>query len=219
MDAELEHYLHTHTDSEPDLLQELSRDTWTHLLNGRMVSGHVQGRLLVMLCRMIRPHRILELGTFTGYSALCLAEGSPEDAEIHTVEINDELESRIRSWFARSEFGHKIHLHIGDALELAPTFENPFDLVFIDLEKRDYLACYEAVLPKVREGGFILADNTLWGGKILDEIAPNDAQSLAISNFNDYLAKDSRVEKVLLPLRDGLTLIQKKIPHGSHPTK
>jgi predicted O-methyltransferase YrrM len=211
MNAELEHYLLTHSDPEPALLQELNRDTHVRLLNGRMVSGHLQGRLLVMLCRMIRPKKVLELGTFTGYSALCFAEGTEADAEIHTIEINDELEDTIRQWLGRSEFGYKVTLHVGDALNVIPTLEGSFDLAFIDSDKRDYKACYEAVLSKTRAGGFILADNTLWGEKILSEITPNDAQSLAIIDFNDYLANDSRVEKVLLPLRDGLTLIHKKI--------
>lgn len=210
MNAELENYLLTHSDPEPTLLQELSRDTHVRLLNGRMVSGHLQGRLLVMLCRMIRPKKVLELGTFTGYSALCFAEGTEEDAEIHTIEINDELEDTINHWLSLSEFGNKVKLHIGEALQVLPTLEGSFDLAFIDSDKRDYKACYEAVLPRIRSGGFILADNTLWGEKILSEITPNDAQSLAIIEFNDYLANDSRVEKVLLPLRDGLTLIHKK---------
>jgi len=210
MNPELEQYLLAHTDPEPILLQELSRDTYSRLLNGRMVSGHLQGRLLVMLCRMIQPKKVLELGTFTGYSAICFAEGTAEDAEIHTIEINDELEEQARHWFSRSEFGHKIKLHIGNALQIIPTMAETFDLAFIDSDKRDYKECYETVLPKVRSGGFILVDNTLWGGKILAEIAPDDAQSFAIIEFNDYLASDSRVEKVLLPLRDGLTLIYKK---------
>lgn len=184
-----------------------------------MVSGHVQGRFLVMLCRMLKPMRILELGTFTGYSALCFAEGSPEGAEIHTIEHNDELEGRIKSWFDKSEFGSKIKLHIGNALNVVPTFNELFDLAFIDLDKRDYKVCYETVLPKIKEGGFILIDNTLWGGKILGEITPNDSQSLAISEFNDYLAKDIRIDKVMLPLRDGLTLIYKKPTHGDDPSK
>jgi caffeoyl-CoA O-methyltransferase len=210
MDAELEHYLLTHTDPEPLLLQALSRDTQVNLLNGRMVSGHLQGRLLVMLCRMIRPKRILELGTFTGYSALCFAEGSADDTEIHTIEHNDELEDRIIDWFNQSDFKGKLHLHIGNALEVVPTLEGQFDLAFIDLDKRDYKACFELVLTKIRQGGFIVVDNTLWGGKVLSNIASNDSQSIAISEFNDYLATDKRVEKVILPLRDGLTLIYKK---------
>jgi len=210
MNADLEQYVLDHTDLEPALLQELGRDTQARILNGRMVCGHLQGRLLVMLCRMIQPKMVLELGTFTGYSALCFAEGTSEDAQIHTIEINDELEELARYWFSRSEFGHKIRLHLGDALQIVPSMEETFDLAFIDSDKRDYKACFETVLPKVRAGGFILADNTLWGGKILAEIDPNDAQTLAIIEFNDYLASDSRVEKVLLPLRDGLTLIHKK---------
>lgn len=175
-----------------------------------MVSGHLQGRLLVMLCRMIHPKRVLELGTFTGYSALCFAEGTDEDAEIHTIERNDELEGMAKSWFSRSEYGHKVNLHIGDALKLIPMMEGFFDLVFIDADKRQYIEYYEAVLPKVQSGGFILADNVFWSGKILREIAPNDTQSIAVSNFNDYIAKDSRVEKIILPIRDGLTIIYKK---------
>jgi len=210
MDELLEQYILSHIDSEPEILRQLNRDSHVKLLNGRMVSGHLQGRLLVMLCHMIRPRRILELGTFTGYSALCFAEGTGEDAEIHTIEHNDELEDMARSWFDRSLYGHKINLHVGDALELIPQLAGTFDMVFIDADKRQYIDYFEAVLPKVRNGGFILADNTLWSGKVLGDIARNDYQSLAVSKFNDYIAKDSRVEKVLLPLRDGLTLIYKK---------
>jgi caffeoyl-CoA O-methyltransferase len=219
MDPQLEQYLLTHTDPEPELLRALSRDSHVKLLNGRMVSGHLQGRLLVMLCRMIRPRRVLEIGTFTGYSALCFAEGTEANAEIHTIESNDELEDRARSWFAQSEFGSKITLHIGDALKILPTLQGTFDLVFIDADKREYLAYYEALLPLVKPDGFLLADNTLWDGKVLSDIAPNDTQSLAISEFNDYLAKDSRIEKMILPIRDGLTLIHKKKKNGHHQTK
>jgi len=210
MDELLENYILSHTDPEPELLKILSKDSHVRLLNGRMVSGHYQGRLIVMLCHMIRPKRVLELGTFTGYSALCFAEGTDEDAEVHTIEHNDELEDVARSWFSRSESGHKIKLHIGDALEMIPQMEGLFDLVFIDADKRQYPEYYEAVFPKVKSGGFIFADNTLWGGKVLGEIAKNDAQSIAVSKFNDYLAKDSRVEKIILPIRDGLTIIYKK---------
>lgn len=210
MDELLEKYILSHIDSEPDVLRQLDRDSHVKLLNARMVSGHLQGRLLVMLCRMIRPKRVLELGTFTGYSALCFAEGTEDNARVHTIEHNDELEDLAKNWFSRSEFGHKIKLHIGEALELIPQIEETFDLVFIDADKRQYLEYYEAVLPKVRTGGFILADNTLWSGKVLGEIAQNDAQSIAVSKFNDYIAKDSRVEKVILPIRDGLTILYKK---------
>lgn len=207
---ELEQYLLDHSDQEPLLLQQLSRETKLKLLNGRMVSGHLQGRLLVLLCRMIRPKRVLELGTFTGYSALCLAEGTDPDTEIHTIEHNDELEDRIRYWFSLSEWGDRIQLHLGEALDVISTLKGPFDLVFMDLDKRDYLACFEAFRPMVPAGGFILVDNTLWGGKILEPIAANDGQSLAISKFNEYIANDSELEKVMLPIRDGLTLIRKK---------
>jgi len=210
MDELLEKYILSHIDSEPEVLRQLDRDSHVKLLNARMVSGHLQGRLLVMLCRMIRPKRILELGTFTGYSALCFAEGTEDNAKVHTIEHNDELEDQARNWFSRSEFGHKIQLHIGEALELIPQIEETFDMVFIDADKRQYLEYYEAVLPKVRTGGFILADNTLWSGKVLGEIAQNDAQSIAVSKFNDYIANDSRVEKVILPIRDGLTILYKK---------
>ncbi|MDD2612545.1 MAG: O-methyltransferase [Bacteroidales bacterium] len=210
MDELLENYILSHTDPEPELLKILSKDSHVRLLNGRMVSGHYQGRLIVMLCHMIRPKRVLELGTFTGYSALCFAEGTDEDAEVHTIEHNDELEDVARSWFSRSESGYKIKLHIGDALKMIPQMEGLFDLVFIDADKRQYPEYYEAVFPKVKSGGFIFADNTLWGGKVLGKIAKNDAQSIAVSKFNNYLAKDSRVEKIILPIRDGLTIIYKK---------
>lgn len=210
MDELLENYLSAHIEKEPELLRQLSRDSHVKLLNGRMVSGHFQGRLIVLLCRMIRPKKVLELGTFTGYSALCFAEGTDEDAVIHTIEHNDELEDMAQSWFSSSEFGHKINQQIGDALELIPQLDDDFDLVFIDADKRQYIEYLEAVLPKVKKGGFILADNTLWSGKVLKEIAPNDAQSLAVSKFNDYIANDSRIEKIILPIRDGLTIIYKK---------
>jgi predicted O-methyltransferase YrrM len=210
MDRLLEQYILSHIDTEPELLQQLNRETHIKYLNGRMVSGPLQGRLLVMLCRMIRPKRVLELGTFTGYSALCLAEGTDNNAEIHTIERNDELEDIAKGWFNRSEYGHKIILHIGDALQLIPDLAGTFDLIFIDADKREYIEYYESVFPKIPSGGFILADNTLWNGKLVGNISHNDAQSIAISNFNDYIASDSRVEKVILPLRDGLTLIHKK---------
>jgi len=210
MDDLLEQYLLDHSDEESPLLQQLSRETKLRLLNGRMISGHLQGRLLVMLCRMIRPKKVLELGTFTGYSALCLAEGTDSATEIHTIEHNDELEDTIRHWFSLSEWNNRIQLHLGEALDVIPTLQGPFDLVYLDLDKRDYQACFEAVRPLVSPGGFILVDNTLWGGKILEPIAGNDSQSLAISKFNKYIATDSELEKVMLPLRDGLTLIRKK---------
>ena len=210
MDEALEAYLCRHCEPEPELLQELRRDTYVHFLNPRMVSGHLQGRLLVMLCRMLHPRRVLELGTFTGYATLCLAEGTAEEAEIHSIEHNDELEDHLKKWFARSPYGHKIRMHFGEAETLIPQLEGSFDLVFLDVDKRHYKACYELALDKMPAGGFMLADNTLWNGKMLEQIEPADCQALAVSDFNDYLAADPRVEKFILPVRDGLTIIRKK---------
>lgn len=203
-------YILNHIDKEPELLQKINRDSHVRFINGRMVSGHLQGRILVMLTRMINPKKILEFGTFTGYSALCFAEGSSENCEIHTLEKNDENEELIQNWFDKSEYTNKLHLHIGDALETIDNLEGPFDMIFIDADKRQYKEYYEKIFPKVQQGGYILADNTLWNGKILEEIKDNDKQTVAISDFNNYIAKDSRIEKVILPLRDGLTLIRKK---------
>lgn len=210
IDDSFNDYLCSHSEPEPELLQALRRETYVRFLNPRMVSGHLQGRMLVMFCKMIRPKRILELGTFTGYSTLCFAEGSDETCEIHSVERNDELEDHLQQWFKKSAYGHKIQMHFGDALSIVPRLEGQFDLVFLDIDKRHYKACYEAILEKMPSGGFLLIDNTLWNGKMLHEIAHNDVQALAVSDFNDYLAADNRVEKVLLPLRDGITIVRKK---------
>lgn len=210
MNGSLEQYLCSHSDPEPELLQQLRRETYVRFLNPRMISGHLQGRTLVMFCRMIRPQRVLELGTFTGYSTLCLAEGCDESSEIHSVEHNDELEDHLRDWFSRSPYGSKIQMHFGEAEQVIPSLPGQFDLVFLDLDKRHYTTCYELALDKMPSGGFLLADNTLWNGKMLEEIAHNDCQALAVSEFNDYLAHDNRVEKIILPLRDGLTVVRKK---------
>lgn len=206
----LDDYILSHSDPEPEYLAKVNRATHLKVINPRMLSGHLQGRVLAMFCRMMQPKRILELGTFTGYSALCMAEALPADGILHTIECDDELESFILQNFAESEHGKKICLHIGDALVEIKNIDETFDLVFIDADKREYLAYYEAVLPKLRSGGFILADNTLWDGKVLKPVEPNDAQTISIMSFNDFVAKDKRVEKVLLPLRDGLTIIRKK---------
>lgn len=209
MKEELEDYILQHIDNEPAELAKLNRRSHLHLVNPRMVSGHLQGRILKMLCRMIQPKRILELGTLTAYSALCLAEGAPSDAVLHTIEHDDELEDFIRQALDESEYGQRIVLHIGDALEVIETLNECFDLVFIDADKRQYLEYYEAVLPKVRQGGFILADNTLWDGKVVEPLQHNDKQTESILRFNDFVATDPRVEKVILPLRDGLTILMK----------
>lgn len=206
----LEDYILTHSDAEPQYLADINRRTHIKMINPRMLSGHLQGRVLSLIAKMIQPKRILELGTFTGYSALCLAESLSDDGLLHTIEYDDELEDFILENFGKSPLNDKIKLHIGDAKEIIHQLNDVFDLVFIDADKREYLIYYEAVLPKLRKGGFILADNTLWDGKVLSEVKQNDEQTLSVMNFNDFVARDDRIEKVILPLRDGLTLIRKK---------
>lgn len=209
-DELLDDYILAHIDPEPPLLHSLYRATQLHLLYPRMASGHLQGRLLKMLVEMIRPRRILELGTFSGYSAICMAEGMPEGCELHTIEVNDEQEPFTRPWLERSPHADRIHLHIGDALELVPQLGEQFDLVYMDADKRRYDDFYRLVLPYVTAGGYIIADNTLWDGHVIDPHHQHDAQTQGILRFNDLVAKDDTVEKVILPLRDGLTLIRKK---------
>lgn len=206
----LERYIDSHIDPEPENLRLLNRRAQTRLLYGRMCSGHLQGRLLTMLTRMIGPRRVLEIGAFAGYSALCLAEGLPEGGEVHTVEVDDELEDFIREGFADSQYGNRVTLHIGDALEIVPTLGGEWDLVFIDGNKRNYIDYYRLVLPRLAKGGYILADNTLWDGKVADLDANRDAQTRGVAEFNDLVAADPLVERVILPLRDGLTIIRKK---------
>lgn len=210
MDELLEKYICSRIDPEPELLKELRRETYVRFLNPRMLSGHLQGRVLVMLCKMIRPRRVLELGTFTGYSTLCLAEGLPKGSRILSIDHNDELEEYVRIWFSRSELGSKIDLLFGEAVDLIPKLTESFDLVYMDIDKRDYKSCYDLLLQQLSGGAFILIDNTLWNGKPMEEISYKDAQSLAIANFNDYIAADSRVEKIILPIRDGLTILRIK---------
>lgn len=210
----LEEYISLHTSPENEVLEAITRDTHVHILNPHMLSGHVQGRVLSMLSHMIRPKRILELGTFTGYSALCLAEGLAEGGRLITIEHNDELEETIQRNIAKSPLSNRIELIIGDAVEVISNqfsvFSNqPFDLVFIDADKREYCAYLDAVYPLVPVGGFILADNTLWDGHIIDPAYDKDKQTLGLRAFNDKLKEDDRFEQVILPLRDGLTLIRK----------
>lgn len=206
----MEQYILSHIDEEGELLRHLNRDAHVNLLRPRMISGHLQGRLLKMFCRMIQPKYILEIGTYTAYATLCLAEGASDDAEIHTIEVNDELEDFILKHLHKSKLKDKIHLHIGDAIQIIPTIDCIFDLVFIDANKRHYCEYYDLIFDKVRPGGLIIADNTLWDGKVLETPHPTDKQTIGIQAFNDMLAKDDRVEKVILPIRDGLTLIWKK---------
>lgn len=206
----IEEYILSHIDEEGELLKNLNRDAHVNLLRPRMLSGHLQGRLLKIFCRLVQPKRILEIGTYTGYATLCLAEGAPDDAEIHTLEVNDELEDFIMKHLHKSKLKEKIHLHIGDALEIIPNLNETFDLVFIDANKRHYCKYYELIIDKVRPGGLIIADNTLWDGKVLETPHQTDKQTIGIQEFNDMIATDNRVEKVILPIRDGLTLIWKK---------
>jgi caffeoyl-CoA O-methyltransferase len=211
MTEELEDYILNHIDAEPAALRKINRDTHLRLLYSRMCSGHLQGRLLKMLVRMINPHRILELGTYSGYSALCLAEGLlSDDARVDTVEIDDELEDFIRENFDKCAWGNRVTLHIGDACEILPKITDKFDLVFIDANKRNYDEYYDLVFDLVNYGGFIIADNTLWDGKVAEDGVKLDAQTEGILKFNDKIAADDRVEKVIVPLRDGLTIIYKK---------
>ena len=206
----LDDYILAHTEPEPDYLYRLWRATNIHTIHGRMASGHLQGRLLKMLVQMIRPQLVLEVGTFSGYSAISMAEGLADDARLYTFEINDEMEVFTRPWIEGSSVASKINFIIGDALIEAPKLGLTFDLAFIDGDKRTYRDCYEMVLTILRPGGFILADNTLWDGHVVDHAYDRDRQTQGIETFNDYIAADERVEQVILPLRDGLTLIRKK---------
>lgn len=206
----IDEYILNHIDAESEYLKALYRDTHVKLLRPRMASGHLQGRMLKMFVEMIRPRRILEIGTYSGYSALCLAEGLPEGGVLHTFEINDEQEDFTRPWLEGSPFADKIRFHIGDALELVPRMNLTFDLAFIDGDKRKYIEYYEMTLAHLSEGGYIIADNTLWDGHVLELPRPTDMQTIGIKAFNDFVAADQRVEKVILPLRDGLTIIRKK---------
>ena len=206
----LDDYILQHIDPEPDYLYRLWRATNIHMLHGRMASGHLQGRLLKMLVTMIRPKNILEVGTFSGYSAICMAEGLEEDGLVYTFEINDEQEDFTRPWIENSPVADKIRFIIGDAVTEAPRLGVTFDMAFIDGDKRTYRETYEMALSVLCPCGFILADNTLWDGHVVDAAYDRDAQTQGIETFNDYVLCDQRVERVILPLRDGLTLIRKR---------
>lgn len=206
----LDEYILGHIDEEGAYLKALYRDTHVRLLRPRMASGHLQGRLLKMFVRMIRPRNVLEIGTYSGYSALCMAEGLEPDAHLYTFEINDEQEDFTRPWIEGSPYADKISFIIGDALSLVPEMDVNFDMAFVDGDKRKYVDYYEMVLSQLNPGGYILADNTLWDGHVIEKSLRHDAQTLGIMAFNDLVAADDRVEKVILPLRDGLTVIRKK---------
>ncbi len=208
----LEDYVLDHTEPEPEYLYRLWRATNIHTIHGRMVSGHLQGRLLKMLVSMVRPQNVLEIGTFSGYSAISMAEGLPEGGRLYTYEINDEMEPFTRPWIEGSAVADRIEFIIGDALTEAPKLGITFDMAFMDGDKRTYRECYEMLMGIVRPGGFILADNTLWDGHVVDHAYDRDRQTQGIETFNDYVARDPRVEQVILPLRDGLTIIRKRTP-------
>lgn len=212
----LERYIHDHTEPEEQLLQELDRETHRRMVAPRMLSGHLQGKLLKMLTRMMRPKRILEIGTFTGYSALSFAAALEEDAYIDTIEVDDELQSLAQSYFDRSEHGSKIRLHIGSALEIAPTLGTTYDLVFVDGDKREYPDYYRMLMgdagnpPLVHRGSVLIADNILWSGKVVEPLVARDRHTAALIEFNRMVLEDERVENVIVPIRDGLNLIHIK---------
>lgn len=205
LDPKLDEYVVEHTSKESELLYELHRETYIKVLQPRMLSGHFQGRVLSMLSKMIRPKRILELGTYTGYSALCLAEGLTKDGMLHTIDKNEELEDFVRSFIDRSPFQNNVQQHIGNAIEIIPHLDEEWDLVFIDADKENYVNYYELLMPKLKSGCYILADNILWSGKVVDETA-KDKDTVLLREFNERITDDSRIENILLPIRDGIQI-------------
>lgn len=205
-DHSVDQYIEEHTTAASPLLNELERQTYVKILRPQMVAGHLQGKVLEMLCRMIRPQRVLELGTFTGYSALCMAAGMPEGSVLHTIDVNDELEDFTRSFLDRSPYADRIVYHLGDARQIVPTLGGQFDLVFIDADKREYPEYYNLIINEVRTGGFIIADDVLWYGMIESK---TDHQTKGLQQFNDTVHADPRVVNVLFPIRDGLMVMQK----------
>jgi len=203
-------YVIAHSQKEPELLQKLNRETWQKVMQPRMLSGHFQGRVLSMLAKLIQPKNILEIGTYTGYSALCLAEGMQLDGELHTIDINEELQNIQRKYFDASNFAKQIFQHIGDAVEIIPKFDKKFDLVFIDADKNNYPKYLELILPKLNTGAVILSDNVLWSGKVIETIAKDDEDTQALVKYNKLLNEHPMLETVLLPIRDGLTISRLK---------
>lgn len=207
---ELNKYILDHIDEEDKVLQELDRETHLKIVGARMLSGNLQGQVLTMISKMVQPKVILEIGTFTGYSAICLAKGLQKDGKLITIEIDDELESIASKYFERAGIQDVVSQQIGSAIKILPKLNEQFDLVFIDADKREYLTYYDLIFDKVRTGGYIIADNTLWSGKVLKKPAHDDEQTKGIIDFNNTIAADKRVEKVILPLRDGMTIVRKK---------
>jgi len=208
--ADLQAYVEAHSDEESALLANLNRDTYTKVMLPRMLSGQLQGRMLSMLSQMIQPKRILEIGTYTGYSAICMAEGMQEDGKLITLDINEELEVMVRGYFEKAGLTQKIDYRIGNAMELIPEIDETFDLVFIDADKKNYTNYFNLVFEKVRPGGFIIGDNVLWSGKVVQTEKKTDKDTQAIIDFNRFVHEDDRVENVLFPVRDGLMVIRKK---------
>ena len=206
LSEDLENYIEQHSQNEPELLAQLNKETYQKILLPRMLSGHFQGRVLSMLSKLIRPVNILEIGTYTGYSALCLCEGIQENGVLHTIDIKEELVNFQRQYFDKSQWGNQIVQHLGEALDLIPTIDLKFDLVFIDADKENYINYYNLIISKMNKGGIILSDNVLWSGKVLDELKPNDLETKVLIEYNQLLKNDKRIETVLLPIRDGLTV-------------
>ncbi len=206
----IDNYALTHTEDEPELLKELARETWQKVLVPRMLSGHFQGRMLSLLSKLVQPKSILEIGTYTGYSALCLAEGLQKDGVLHTIDKNEELYDFQRKYFDRSSHGNQIKQYLGDALEIIKTIDDRFDLVFIDADKSNYSNYFHAIIDKISPGGIILSDNVLWSGKVTETPDPKDEDTKALIAYNKLLKEDDRVETVLLPIRDGLTISRVK---------
>lgn len=206
----LDDYVVQHTENEPELLRELSRETFQKMLQPRMLSGHFQGRVLSFLSKLIRPKKILELGTFTGYSALCLAEGLDKDGELHTIDKNEELVSFQRRYFNRSINGYKIHQHTGCALEIIKKLNYKFDLIFIDADKSNYVNYFNLLADKIKRGGVLISDNVLWSGKVIEPLENSDLSTKVLLEYNKLLKEDPRFETILLPIRDGLTLSIKR---------
>jgi predicted O-methyltransferase YrrM len=211
LSQELDDYIVSHSQDEPALLQQLNRETYQKILQPRMLSGHFQGRVLSMISKLINPRNILEIGTYTGYSALCLAEGMQDSGELHTIDINEELVDFQRKYFDKSGHGSQIHQHLGNALDIIPTLNTTFDLIFIDADKKNYTNYFHCIIDKLNLGGIILSDNVLWSGKVLDTtFKKEDVSTPALIKYNNLLKEDSRVETVILPIRDGLTISRKK---------
>ena len=207
---DLDDYVVSHSEDEPELLQELNRETYQKILQPRMLSGHYQGRILSIISKLVNPKNILEIGTYTGYSALCLSEGMQSNGELHTIDINEELVDFQRKYFNKSGYGKQIYQHLGDALEIIPKLDTTFDLVFIDADKENYSNYFNVIIDKLNSGGIILSDNVLWSGKILDTtFKKDDTATPALIKYNTLLKEDKRVETVVLPIRDGLTISRK----------